>query len=175
MNGYDLLKSFCYVDETLINESEFCVLRKKATPVFRRWLPIAACLCLMIAGAWAAIFEGVFDPWAASNDDTSDAEVAYDTLYTPTEAVSQPILRITVKALSDDGFIGTVISSDDAAYPVGMELEFRLEAPPSEGALSRDYGLNVDSGTQLDVELISYDSETNIARVRFLGEDSEKG
>lgn len=175
MNGYDLLKGFSYVDEFWIDESEFCIPRQKVHPVLHRWLPIAACFCLLVAGGWAALYGGVFDLWPASNADTSDAEVAYDTLYIPTEAVSQPILRITVKALSDDGFIGTVVSSDDAAYPVGMELNFQLEAADSEDALSRDYGFRVDPGTQLDVELISYDRETNIARVRLPGENSEKG
>lgn len=175
MNGYDLLKGFSYVDEFWIDESEFCIPRKKVHPVLHRWLPIAACFCLLVSGGWAALYGGVFDQCATSRVDSSDAEVAYDNLYIPTETASQPALRVIVKALTDDGFTGTVVSSDDMSYPVGMELNFQLEAADSEDALSRDYGFCVDPGTQLDVELISYDRETNIARVRLPGENSEKG
>lgn len=55
MNGQDLYEGLRYVDPTLLEEAMEPVKR----PKWRRYLPVAACLCLLLAGTAAAVLHSV--------------------------------------------------------------------------------------------------------------------
>ena len=52
MNGQDLYEGLRYVDPAMLEEAMEPVKRPKR----RRYLPLAACLCLLLAGTAVAVF-----------------------------------------------------------------------------------------------------------------------
>ena len=55
MNGQDLYEGLRYVDPAMLEEAMEPVKRPKR----RRYLPLAACLCLLLAGTAVAVFSHV--------------------------------------------------------------------------------------------------------------------
>ena len=55
MNGQDLYEGLRYVDPALLEEA----IEPAKRPKWRRYLPVAACLCLLLAGTAAAVLHSV--------------------------------------------------------------------------------------------------------------------
>lgn len=55
MNGQDLYDSLRYVDPALLEEAMEPVKRSK----WRRYLPVAACVAILLAGTAVAVFHSV--------------------------------------------------------------------------------------------------------------------
>ena len=53
MSAKELLEGMCYVDERFVDEAEHQTLQKKPVRIWTRLLPVAACLCILVAGAVA--------------------------------------------------------------------------------------------------------------------------
>lgn len=51
MSAKELLEGMCYVNERFVDEAEHHTIQKKSARPWMRLIPIAACLCILVAGA----------------------------------------------------------------------------------------------------------------------------
>lgn len=134
MNGKDLLEGLGYVDEALVAEAEAA---PKSRRLWRRWLPVAACLCVVIAAGV------LYSPAAPENlpNQSEDKQTQSQASLMPEngsnvemmpgyekdaqDQIGQelPSMVIRVEAWEGEGFRFTVAATvDTQRFPVGTEL-----------------------------------------------------
>ena len=52
MNGKDLFEAMSHVDEKFVHEAENSTIRKRNVVLWMKWAAAAACLCLLLLGAY---------------------------------------------------------------------------------------------------------------------------
>ncbi len=196
MSGKELLEGMTYVEDRLVEEAEVKKLPGKKVILWKRVLPVAACLCILIAGT-ITIWDRL--PFHAGNTDTTgDQESLQENLVagdgsvegsteTPEEQLPSadtgevPSIILHIDALSEDGFTGTVSELVDTdIFDLGTELTVIVtedathEISTEDGYLSQDSAESKRSyevGSLVMVQFISYDEETKtivVNQIRFL-------
>ncbi len=84
MRGKDLLNVMSAVDVDLIAESEEAFHKEQKKPILIKWIAMAACLCLVLIGAFAAIKYYSNPPgYTNPTEDTESGINSYEGLYIP--------------------------------------------------------------------------------------------
>ncbi len=146
MNGQDLYEGLRFVDPTLLEEAAEPVKRPKR----RRYLPLAACLCLLLAGTAAAVLHSVEirmldvehledyqdDPGLKKTIENRSADQAYQAAaqveITPLESLSQQVREDAAAGRRSHEFDSweeaTAYLGIDLPGPEGpTDLHFKLE------------------------------------------------
>ena len=172
MTGLEILEGLSFVDPRYIAEAENARFQKG--PAWMKWLSMAACLCILIVGAFAygqvmgrstkdALTEMSMAP-AAAPEMNGKAEAAGSEECAPESAeieagelqpVASAVLRVT--KLREDGFEAVVEENTDL-LEAGMQVLVILKDPvygagQSDLAICPDALLLAENGT--------YDPETN--------------
>ena len=176
MTGLEILEGLSFVDPRYIAEAENARFQKG--PAWMKWLSMAACLCILIVGAFAygqvmgrstkdALTEMSMAP-AASPEMNGKAEAAGSEECAPESAeieagelqpVASAVLRVT--KLREDGFEAVVEENTDL-LEAGMQVLVILD-------LGQTYGTNQAAASDLHIgpdalllaENGTYDPETN--------------
>lgn len=180
MTGLELLEGLSFVDERFIDEAENARFQKGTS--WMKWLSVAACLCILIVGAFAfgqmlpQISKDAFEavPEAAApeaapemNDETEaagseecapeSAEITAGEL----QSVASAVLRVT--KLREEGFEAVVEENTnllEAGMPVLVIIDpDRVYGAGQTDAANRD--LNIGPDALLLAENATYDPETN--------------
>ena len=178
MTGLEILEGLSYVDPRFIAEAENA-RPAKSTPL-RKWLSLAACLCILVAGAFAygQVMQGAEKAYTSApeaaapeaapemNDKSEgavseecapeSAQIAAGVLH----PVASAVLRVT--ELREDGF-EAVVEEDTDLLEAGMQvlviLKDEVYGTGQTDAANRD--LNIGPDALLLAENAAYDPETN--------------
>lgn len=174
MTGLELLEGLSFVDERFIQEAENARLGRSIP--WMKWLSVAACLCILIVGAFAfgqmlpqrakdafeAAPEAAAPEAAPEMNDKSEAAVSEECAPEAAEIeagelqpVASAVLRVT--KLREDGF-EAVVEKDTDLLEAGMQVLVILK-DAVYGAGQSD--LNIGPDALLLAENAAYDPETN--------------
>ena len=174
MTGLEILEGLSYVDPRFIAEAENA--RPGTATPWRKWLSLAACLCILVVGAFAfgqmlplsSKDAFVAAPEAAAPEAAPEMndipEAAGSETCAPESAeitagerqsVASAVLRVT--ELREDGF-EAVVEEDTDLLEAGMQVRVVLE-DGVYGAGQTD--LNMGPDALLLAENATYDPETN--------------
>lgn len=176
MTGLEILEGLSFVDPRYIAEAENARFQKGTS--WMRWLSLAACLCILIVGAFAyaqvmrqstkdALTEMSMAPAAAEPDtsaqmnDSAQAAGSEEGVPESAEApvralpsVASVVLRVT--KLREGGFEAIVVEDTDL-LEAGMQVRVVLE----DGVYGADQtDLNMGTDALLLAENSTYDPET---------------
>lgn len=172
MNGKDLLLALSFVDEELIQESE-----GRALPLgWRRWASAAACVGLLLLGAWAWKEMRPHTEHAPDNTGRpigNESITQEDVTEAPAEGfrtegtlgpvaendqAEVPAVIVRIDTVGKNGFTATVVEQvDSEVFPVGTELTVRLQ--PEE---------------ELKESVVSW-TAGDVVYLTFIPEDLEQG
>ena len=155
MKGQDLYEGLRYVDPALLEEAMEPVKR----PKWRRYLPLAACLCLLLAGTAVAVFghveirpldvEHLEDYREADPSMSSVKNGSADEAYQATGDVEITPLASLSRQAREDAAAGTYFREfdtwDEAAAYLGVEV------PGTEGPTSVVF--NMENGEIAEIRL----------------------
>lgn len=168
MTGRDLLEAMAYVEEKYVDEAENVVISR---PNLRRFVALAACLCVLLGGAalWMGLpgvdtFKATSSECANGSADLSQ-EVVADQESPETASVS---LILRVESWTEAGFTATVAETGDwEAFPVGMELRVVMESDARENADTTqfDFKAALSQGTLVRVQPGAFNAETGTITV----------
>lgn len=168
MTGLELLEGLSFVDERFIQEAENARLGRSIP--WMKWLSVAACLCILIVGAFAFgqmlpqrakdAFEAAPEAAPEMNDKAEAAvseECAPEAAEIPVggQPVASAVLRVT--ELREGGF-EAVVEKDTDLLEAGMQVLVILK-DAVYGAGQSD--LNIGPDALLLAENAAYDPETN--------------
>ena len=174
MTGLELLEGLSFVDERFIQEAENARLGRSIP--WMKWLSVAACLCILIVGAFAfgqmlpqrakdafeAAPEAAAPEAAPEMNDKAEAAVSEECAPEAAEIeagelqpVASAVLRVT--KLREDGF-EAVVEKDTDLLETGMQVLVILK-DAVYGAGQSD--LNIGPDALLLAENAAYDPETN--------------
>lgn len=174
MTGLELLEGLSFVDERFIQEAENARLGRSIP--WMKWLSVAACLCILVVGAFAfgqmlpqrakdafvAAPEAAAPEAAPEMNDKSEAAVSEECAPEAAEIeagelqpVASAVLRVT--KLREDGF-EAVVEKDTDLLETGMQVLVILK-DAVYGAGQSD--LNIGPDALLLAENAAYDPETN--------------
>ena len=168
MTGLELLEGLSFVDERFIQEAENARLGRSIP--WMKWLSVAACLCILVVGAFAFgqmlpqrakdAFEAAPEAAPEMNDKAEAAvseECAPEAAEIPvgSQPVASAVLRVT--KLREDGF-EAVVEKDTDLLEAGMQVLVILK-DAVYGAGQSD--LNIGPDALLLAENAAYDPETN--------------
>ena len=168
MTGLELLEGLSFVDERFIQEAENARLGRSIP--WMKWLSVAACLCILIVGAFAFgqmlpqrakdAFEAAPEAAPEMNDKAEAAvseECAPEAAEIPVggQPVASAVLRVT--ELREGGFTA-VVEKDTDLLEAGMQVLVILK-DAVYGAGQSD--LNIGPDALLLAENAAYDPETN--------------
>ena len=173
MTGLELLEGLSFVDERFIQEAENARLGRSIP--WMKWLSVAACLCILVVGAFAfgqmlpqrakdafeAAPEAAAPEAAPEMNDKSEAAVSEECAPEAAEIpvggqpVASAVLRVT--ELREGGFTA-VVEKDTDLLEAGMQVLVILK-DEVYGAGQSD--LNIGPDALLLAENAAYDPETN--------------
>lgn len=168
MSGKELLESMSYVDEKYVEEAENEALKNSGGILWKKWIPAAACFCIVAGGVlafWNPFSQVMTQDTAAESSQSNisvesiveDFEIQYEN--DPAEC---PAVILSVGKLTENGFTGTVTKLvDTEIFEVGMELNVVLEA-------ATESAMEYTGGMLVQVQFISYDTETGTIVVNMV-------
>lgn len=163
MKNEKLLRAIGEIEDDLVcNAVHDARARKRTLPLWAKWGALAACLCLLLAGALTIPRLRSADP----REQTTMAQV-----YTLPQAET---MRVELAAWSGDHFTGVVVDAgDNSIFPVGAELsvvfDYDTEILLDDGTILR---FNPD---EPDTDAIGWRKGT-IVTVRFVNyEEYQEG
>lgn len=174
MSGKELLEGMSYVDERFVDEAENRAIGKGSAVQWKRWMTVAACLCIFLIGIISARemlpFSSGNSSETAAGDQLMGQENALEDgaeVIPDQEAIS---LTLRIEAVQEGGFTGTVAALEGSdVFLIGMELNVVVEsdndALPQGGAGSKKVW---ETGSLVQVWVVSYDAQTNTAVVNLL-------
>lgn len=185
MSGKDLFEAMSHVDERYVHEAENSTISKRNVVPWMKWAAVAACLCLILLGAYNLYeldVQGTNTGITSGN--TPGGGVPVDTfpatggqygtvLQTPAQPPvgEVPSVILRVDGVTENGFVGTVAQLVDTdIFEVGMELKVQV----AEGTENQEH---LKPGNHVMVQFIEYDRENAIIVIDVIDavEVSEKG
>lgn len=185
MTGQDLLYGLSFVDERFVAEADTAVLGRKIP--WMKVLSVAACLCILIAGAFAlenmglkgateeaapaaaapeAMQESAMEeaaPTMPADMITESAEVT-DNAPGELQHIPTATLRI-VKVLEDGSFEAVVeeVSDEPMALVVDMRLQMTIDPDmvPDGATVDGEYADTITQGMLVEIRDGAYDADTN--------------
>jgi len=140
MKAEELYEAIGDINDNYINDARIAT-KKKSHPVWLKWCAIAACLCLIVAGAFAIFPHG--DDTVVSSDVADVAPMVFvnDTLY------KQSVKQISYTEMKPDfvylGIIEEDITSNQSTSSDGVPTENFQANSPVVGAAVYQYGDSV--------------------------------
>jgi hypothetical protein len=164
MSGKDLFEAMSHVDERFIHEAENNTIPKRNVVPWMKWAAVAACLCVVLFGAYH--LAGLGTNTGITSGNTPGGGVPVVTIpaaggpcgvapLAPAQppAAEVPSVILQVDGITEDGFVGTVAQLVDTdVFEVGMELNVVVE----EGTENEEH---LKSGSHVIVQFIEYDRE----------------
>lgn len=179
MSARELLEGMSYVDERFVDEAENQTIRQGSATTWRKLLPVAACLCILLIGVikiWDLL------PFSSSNstETAGDQAMGQESAVSGSdgsaeipdqEAEETPSVILRIDSLGAVGFTGTVEALVDTdIFEIGTTLnvvvaeDAKSDNSVDTGSASQD---GADSkqiyqvGNLVQVQFISYDEQTN--------------
>ena len=185
MTGQELFHALSFVDERYIMEAERASFRKIP---WMKVLSVAACLCIVLAGAFALQNMGMKSaapeaeaPLAAMPEAAPEAAPPMpEEMFTESAAAAPespmpfdaetasgelqhiPHARVRVVKVLEDGSFEAIVEADE---PMEMDTQVTVVIDPSKvpGAVGGRVDIfSVSEGAEFDIEDGAYDPETNI-------------
>lgn len=177
MNGKDLLEGMSYVDEQLVDEAETGVIRGASRRVWMRWASLAACLCVVVVGAFvyrnfygSGITEttGEITPTGATEAAPMPTEAMTEAMaYPPASEAAIPSAILRVESWLEDGFAGVV--EEVSNMPELAEGEQVFVVIGEDAMVQLPYYENDPNGTvRVEVLPYTYDVENNTLYVELV-------
>ena len=176
MNGKELLEAMSHVDDRFVHEAEHGTIPKGNVVPWMKWAAVAACLCLILLGAYNLYgLAGQGPSTGITSGNTPGGAVPvgtipavggqYGTVLQPPAqppAGEVPSVILRVDGITEDGFAGTVAQLVDTdVFEVGMELKVQV----AEGTKNQEH---LKTGSHVMVQFIEYDRENAIIVVNVI-------
>lgn len=130
MSGRELLEGMSYVDERFVDEAETQTIQKCVISPWMKLLPVAACLCILLVGAFSIWDLLPFNAKSTEGSTKGDQESASDTNQSDggIESESQkPAGGDPQSWLYQTQYIRTNGGDEDIAYPSYVIIRSRAE------------------------------------------------
>lgn len=172
MNGRELLEALSYIDEELLAAAEAPVKKTH----WRRWTTLAACLCILVIGAFsfrqaeksadtagatpeailamgakretsAAMESAAEEPMAAAEDEEGAFDPRSNSMNDTCEVTcDEAPLLVTVMEITENGFIAQLITDEAEALTVTVLFTEDAYVPALE--VGREYYITVASSEE---------------------------
>ncbi len=121
MSAKELLEGMCYVDDRFVDEAEHQTVQKKVIRPWMRLLPVAACLCILVAGAIG--FRDLLSSLSGSTESMrEDNQLQQETVNFPGAAAGDPQSWVYQKQ-----YIRTNGGDENTEYPFYEIIRSREE------------------------------------------------
>ena len=182
MSGKDLFEAMSHADEKFVHEAENSTIPKRNVVPWMKWAAVAACLCVVLFGAYHLTGRGTHYGTPSGNTPGGGVPVVtipaaggqYGGLMQPPAqppAGEVPSVILRVDGITENGFVGTVAQLVDTnIFEVGTELNVLV----AEGTVNLEH---LKHGSYVMVQFIKYDRENAIIVINVIADvkPPEKG